>query len=353
MSKLSHSSNRRRWLFCLIFLLAGTLSLVGPTRAVSGLVTASVVVTEAFTQMLAPETAGSKRPASAASVGQRLDEATTLAFSNLIGAEPSESVGDGIEFAAVDDRSNNALVSQTTTQSEAGQFGGGGAPRGARTRAGSSGGGQAGAGGLGGGGFGGGFTQDGAIEDAIAEQLGSADLGLDASTLSLVTPFVGSDTIELDDSILAAPFASPPRVPISDSSDGGAPSISPTAQDLSPFGPAAALSPGIPIAGGADTPGGDIGPAGPNHSDRNDPFTPLVVAGLLDDLGLPPDLMSSRSSLAVGGNDAAENGGFSVAQIPEPSTVILVSLGLVAMGRRRMAHRRMPDRPRRDAVADR
>jgi PEP-CTERM motif-containing protein len=58
----------------------------------------------------------------------------------------------------------------------------------------------------------------------------------------------------------------------------------------------------------------------------------LILAGLLDDVGVPNPALASGDSLAT----AAGGGGvFDLTQVPEPSTMILISLGVAATSRRR------------------
>src|SRR5688572_33491951 len=52
MMRLIHNRSRRRVMLTLLFIVVATVSMIGPTQAVSGVVTASVAVTETFAQLL-------------------------------------------------------------------------------------------------------------------------------------------------------------------------------------------------------------------------------------------------------------------------------------------------------------
>jgi hypothetical protein len=360
MGESDRGSKRRRWVWTLLFVMLGTISMVGPTQAVSNLVSATVTVMTALSRVLGPTAQAepsaleatsaltSPRPSS---IGPQItiERAVELLSGtdgpSLEGGAVSASDGTGSRASATNDQASNAA----------------------------SGGGRSSATGAGGGGFGGGGSggsgtdasgemtdaagappatagpaiADGATVDSATESewiaaivgggavgesvIGSATGGDDVTTESIVQSLLGTDqelaaSEGVGDDIVAGPDPLS-NSPASESLAGDADYSAPT----SAGGDVASTSIGgdvlspVGTAGGSPFAGADVTSAtGLAHS--------LVHQSLADQRA---DRLSARASADAGNNAGGSgNSGVGVAQLPEPSSLILLSLGVAVFVRR-------------------
>lgn len=324
---LSGGRSRRRWVLTVLFIPLLTVSMMGPTQALSGVMTASVAVMETFSALVGPDTATPKAPASTRSRPQWVDDFLTPDFTKLsLGADPASSdvgtVGSGASEADAIAGASSAAASQG--QGGAGSVGASGWP--------GYGGGAVGAGGGGSGlGLGGGGG-------APIESLAATDQGL-AQELALLDVSAGPPTFALDPGIAGDGFVPggfggsvPPGGSAADTPPGGS-------VPGSPAGPGAGELPGG-SAGNGPTLGDSLTPqppaSGPSSS-GNPPFPPTpfadggppppIIKDLLGDPGAESPDLPEASGTAPGGIGI----GFRLTEVPEPSTLVLISLGLAAL----------------------
>ena len=325
MKRLIHNQGRRRAMLTVLFIVLATVAMIGPTQAVSGVVTASVAVTETFAQLLGGVDPPKPKPTSVAQASfQEWFDAALNDFSQMIGTLPPQ--GESELSASLD-----ALPAVTTagdqssnTQDSNG-FGGGGWSGNRSGHAGSS--------GLGAAGGGGGHATGAFADTPAGRELAAMDLALESSEASLGT---GS----LDDAIIEG-FGGAPLDPMDPVGAGSGPGSNPG--DGSPS-PGVALVPAVPannpsspsspsVAGGP-TPSVDSGPtagASPAPSVNNVP-SPAVIEDLLDDLGVPPAAAANLDPLRSAAPALISETG--LLQIPEPSVVLLGAVGAAAVARR-------------------
>lgn len=334
MKRLIRNQGRRRVMLTVLFILLMTAAMIGPTQAVSGIVTASVAVRESFAQLLG----GVDRPRPNATSApqtsfQEWFDAALNDFSQMIGTLPpqgeselSASVEALPALTTAGDQSNN-------TQSDSSGFGGAG---GSGNRAGRStpGSGMSGVGG-------GGGSSSGSFADTPAgRELAAMDLALDSSATSLTAG-------NLDDAIIegfgGAPFDAldPVALGPGPGSTPGDPSSIPGVALVPSHNPSSPSSPAPPLAGdptpsipGGTTPSVNGGPTagGSPAPPVNNVPSPAVIEDLLDDLGVPPATAANLDPLRSAAPTL--NSELGLLQIPEPSVVLLGAVGAAAVARR-------------------
>jgi len=307
--------------------------MIGPTQAVSGVVTASVAVTETFAQLLGGVDQAKPTATSAPQTSfQEWFDGALNDFRQMIGtlapqseSELSASVDAMPAVTTAGDQSSN-------TQDSSG-FGGGG---GSGNRAGRStpGSGMSGVGG-------GGGSSSGSFADTPAgRELAASDLALESAAASLTAG-------NLDDAIIegfgGAPFDSLDPVALGPG-PGGNPgdtssipgvALVPAHNPFSPSSPVPSLAgdptPSIP---GGTTPSVNGGPTagGPPAPPVNNVPSPAVIEDLLDDLGIPATAAAELDSLRNA--SAGRQSGTGVFQVPEPSVLLLGAVGTAAVARR-------------------
>ena len=315
--------------------------MVGPSRAVSGVATATVSVMETFRALIGERPAAvvvrppTSTPHQTEWSGGTLSDSAGPTYEDPVAGTSIEAALPLVESTSANGTSSEAL---TPTGAHAAA----GAP-GYRRSGGGAGGASApsGAGGISA------RSPEGLLSTAESwrvEELGLTDITTDLGVSDLVSGRAGlsltndafGDDFENDfvrppangGSGVDAPSEAalvPPAglVAAGPSGSGAGPSGVPFVQDdVVAVNPPALSSAGGPPSG----PGGSVG----------DRIPPLITQVLADELGIPnsPD---DHSSVPPDGSGArSSNGGPSVAQIPEPSTLLLLSLGWVALeGRRR------------------
>ena len=275
MTKLNRGSHRRRWIWTLLFILLATVSMVGPTQAVSGLVAASAAVMEAISAALGQEEPAPSAPVAAPNLARSFDELMTPDFTALVGqapsspaAEPGDSVPAGQPAAAA-----SAASSQTGTQSSSGYNGGTGSPGYGGGGASRSGSGSPGSGGMG-------SSNSGAFSQEIAEASSTSE-----SSGPLVTDTLSDNIPGLDQghvpSVEDDTRAFGPSAPGTGPASGGSPSSDvPPDIDLSIPDNNAMPQPSVPTFS-ANPPSNGTTPT------DSHPVPPAVLDPLLDELDIP------------------------------------------------------------------
>ena len=318
MTKLNHGRSRRRWILTLLFILLATVSMIGPTQAVSGLVAASAAVKEAIASMLGPD-APESAPAAEVNLARSIDELMAPDFTGLIGpaSSPAGAPGDVVPLGQSESAASDAS-SQTGAQSSTVNAGGTGSPGYRGGRPGS----RFGSPGFGGMSNGGSSAGSGAFSQEIAETSSASE-----SSESVTDPFSDDGltsglvpSIEDD-----AKAFDPPAIGSGPGSGGG-----PSPGDV-----------GLPSPNGNQTPQPSVPtfsanpPANGGGPSDPDPVPPSVLEPLLDELDVPPGIAGPNQLRTL---PASEPGVF---QIPEPSMMALFAIGTAAAVRRR-ARRRTP-----------
>lgn len=343
MTQPGLGSKQHRWAWTFLFVLAGAISMVGPTQAVSGLVTASVTVMAALSRVLAP----AAESGSAASESRAPSAHSALPFasgSQMITIDRAVALmEEPTDLLSLDDSgvSNDALTNSgdTGTSNQ-----GGGAGSGGRKRAGSGG---SGGGGVGGGGAGGSASpsfEPGAFNAASAAG-STADLPGEGSTVALTSDadvmaaIVGGGAVSesvidsatgagdvIVDSVVQSLLGSHSGSPAFEAADDFLSDASQSSDSFSSGSPARDDG----RSGGEGTSG--VSPfAGPDVLSAMGLSQPLAVGD--GDSGGPAVNDQSSLALADAGNiaDASTGGGVGVAQLPEPSGLVLLSLGAAAV----------------------
>jgi PEP-CTERM motif-containing protein len=329
MSNLNRGWNRRRWILAPLFIVLMTVSMMGPTQALSGVMTASVVVTEAFNAMLGNDPPSrSDKPAAPWRPAPQWFDNVLANFQELVGDGPAPRTG-GVGSTAMENpvaATSSAAAGGTTSQLQPGGHGYG-APGWPGHRGG------AGSGpGLGSLGAGGGIPIDSlaSTHEALAQGIAVRDIESSASMSALDTgiaeePGAGGSgaTGGPGSEVPGGSGASGPGSGAGEPGSGGVePGFGGGGGDL----PGLSASPGLQL-----TPPGssleDQGPGSTPYADGTVP--PAVIQDLLDDLNVPnPQSLGNAPNATEGG------GGFDVTQVPEPSTLILLTLGMAALRHR-------------------
>lgn len=338
----------RRWAWTFLFVLAGTISMVGPTQAVSGLVTASVTVMAALSRVLGP---------SAASGSAVHDSSSPSGSSALQFSSGSPIITIERAVVLMDVQAELLSLSDSAVSHDAGTDSGDTGTSPQASVAGSGGRSRATSGGSGGGGFGGGgasgtasdrgfdpaatgtasaASEAGSIEalsvvgvtDELTSKVMAAIVGGSAGSESVIDPATGGGDVTVESvvqSLLGSTSGSTPFEHaddvLFDSSQSSKSASESSASDAGSSAPAG--------SGPKGTPG--VSPfAGPDVQSAMGLSQPLVV----DDGDSRDQAMNDRSPLALAdaGNsgDASAGGGVGVAQVPEPSGLVLLSLGVAA-----------------------
>jgi hypothetical protein len=318
-----------------LFILLATVAMIGPTQAVSGVVTASVAVTETFAQLLGGVDHAKPTAMSAPQTSfQEWFDAALNDFSQMIGTLAPQ--GESELSASVDAMpAVTTAGDQSSTQDSSGFAGGGGSGnRAARSTPGS------GTSGVGGGGG----SSSGSFADTPAgRQLAASDLALESAAASLTAG-------NLDDAIIegfgGAPFDSldPVALGPGPGSNPGDPSSIPGVELVPAHNPFSPSSPVPSLAGdptpsipGGTRPSVNGGPTegGPPAPPVNNVPSRAVIEDLLDDQGIPATAAAELDSLRNA--SAGRQSGTGVFQVPEPSVLLLGAVGTAAIARR---HRR-------------
>lgn len=308
-------SNKRRWVWTVLFVLLATISMVGPTQAVSNLVNASVKVMAELTKVLGGEVA---RQAASTRAAAASAAASQVSSGPQIPLERAAELMGWSEFLPVE-----ASAEAETAVSAAGP---------ANANAGAAGVALPNAGPRrfqGGPGFGGvGVGSPSGFDAAIPG--GAIDLPEPLAETESVTESAADSSSELIAAILDGPtggqFAGGGEVP--GLSVAEALAASPATQGDLPAAAADAapadVPPGAPPFVQGETPGGPRGAAPPS----NQGGPPGLGAGIPNQV--PPTIAAVPNG--VGG---ASSAGPNVAQVPEPSGLMLLSLGVAALVRHR------------------
>lgn len=317
-----------RSLWTLLFLLLATVSMIGPTYAVAGIAKASVVVSETFAQLLSAEA----MPAvtSAASKGAAPDDdALPLDASQLtelvprLATEDTEPLARG-QAAGADADVSSQNVRRSRSAGEGGSSGEIGGNGHVVTPGGSSGLGPTGDRAASRGYV---FGQDEAISQ-LTQELGMPAPASEPTALSLAQRaghdgVVGSSTG--DSPTAPTPRPDPPLdgPPFARGSSGFGPRLEDVLTDVTP----AFSAPDRPTATG--TP--------PNASAPSDGAAP--DNGALWPSAHPTGSLLAGSVISLDDEPSAGQSASDVAQVPEPSTLMMLSLGAIALARRRNSGR--------------
>jgi hypothetical protein len=311
MTERNRFPSRRRWPWTVLFLVVATISMVGPTQAVSGVVTASIAVMEQFQLLLGSDSALSPRGVPLTNRAERVDPAVALQMMPLATSQLTEasqaaaSIGDVASFPG----DAVAGIASSSRSGGSGGTGGGsgpanqiGRPRGGFAVAGP--GGSATAGAIGSRGE----QLTNLMLTEVAQQVGIPEKIADPAALALVTDSELGNLID-GPSGPHAPFVSAPTVPGAWPGEASAPGAAPSV-DGATFPAHDAVAPLIP--------------------------TPLIP----DEVGLSPP-SDTPSGGVTEPRTTARTVAAAVAQVPEPSALLLLSLGgafAAAYRRRRQIH---------------
>jgi PEP-CTERM motif len=334
-------NSARRSLWILLFLLLAIVSMLGPTYAVEALAKAAVVVAETFAQLLGNEAqpavsrAALKGPAS-------VDEALTPDVSQSSELVPGVATHDTDLLTIAESPPVSANLSSQNAHGSQSEGASG-------TLGGIGGNGNTGTGGPGGSGGpapngagaappGDVFGQDEAITQ-LTQELGMSDLTSEQAAWFMAhhgggdslsgTPTDGRPTENMPG--FDPPLGVPPFT-------GGSSGLGPALEEVLTGVPSVLWSPNMPPDNGArsDSSSALWSPDMPwlESATDNAALSPLGIAKLLD----PAD----PTVLALDGNGQSPNDEpsagrsvSSVAQVPEPSTLVMLSLGAIALARRR------------------